>query len=89
MRSAIPDEMDNLLRELEEAAPIVFSRAEAPRIFGGMISYSRLANLDSEGQGPPRVMLGRRVGYPRRPFFAWWRERLQKQCVAKAMGEAR
>lgn len=61
--------------ELEKTLPPVFARAEVPRLFSGMISAGRLANLDYLGQGPRKVTLGRKVGYTRGDFIAWMRSR--------------
>ncbi len=61
--------------ELEHTLPPVISRSEAYRLLGGLISVGRLANLDSLGKGPPRITLGRKVGYLRSPFIAWMRSR--------------
>lgn len=61
--------------EIERNLPIVIARSEVPRLLGNLISAGRLANLDSEGSGPPKVRLGRKVGYLRGPFIAWMRAR--------------
>jgi hypothetical protein len=61
--------------ELEKTLPPVFARTEVPRLLGGLISAGRLANLDSEGLGPKRITLGRKVGYLRGDFIAWMRSR--------------
>ncbi len=61
-------------------APIV-ARQEAGRATGGLISPKQLANLDSEGAGPPVALRlgadGRgKVAYPADSFFAWVVEQL-------------
>lgn len=61
--------------ELERTLPPVISRSDVPRLLGGLISAGRLANLDCLGLGPPRINLGRKVGYPRTSFLAWMRAR--------------
>ena len=61
--------------ELEKTLPPIISRCEVPRLLGGLISAGRLANLDCLGQGPRRIMLGRKVGYTRADFIAWMRSR--------------
>lgn len=61
--------------ELEKSLPPAFARTEVPRLLGGLISAGRLANLDSEGLGPKRINLGRKVGYLRGDFIAWMRSR--------------
>lgn len=61
--------------ELERTLPPVFARTEVPRLFPGMISPGRLANLDYQGLGPRKVTLGRKVGYTRADFIDWMRKR--------------
>jgi predicted DNA-binding transcriptional regulator AlpA len=34
-----------------------------------------MANLDSKGEGPPSVRIGRSVAYPVRPLIEWMRQR--------------
>lgn len=63
------------LLELERTLPPVIARTEVPRLLGGLISAGRLANLDSEGKGPRRITLGRKVGYLRSDFIQWMRSR--------------
>ena len=65
------------LAELERTLPAVISRAEVPKLTGGLISAGRLANLDCLGQGPRRLMAGglRRVSYTRGDFLAWLSQR--------------
>lgn len=67
--------MIDVYSELEQSLPLVFTRREVSRLLGGLISCGRLANLDSEGSGPPKIRLGKKVGYPRGPFIAWMRAR--------------
>lgn len=66
---------EDLYADLESNLPLIIARSEVPRLLGGLISSGRLANLDSEGSGPPKVRLGRKIGYPRGPFVAWMRSR--------------
>lgn len=61
--------------KLEKTLPPAFARTEVPKLLGGLISAGRLANLDSEGLGPKRINLGRKVGYLRGDFIAWMRSR--------------
>lgn len=62
-------------------APVV-ARVEAWNATGGLISSKQLANLDSEGAGPPEaVRLGGegrgKIAYPAVSFFRWLVEQLQ------------
>ncbi|MGO9016910.1 MAG: helix-turn-helix transcriptional regulator [Syntrophobacteraceae bacterium] len=76
MKSVAEREFD--LAELEKELPVIFGRAEIRRLLGGVLSPGYLANLDSKGEGPPRIRIGaRRVGYPRGPFIAWLKARSQ------------
>lgn len=56
---------------------------------GGLVNAKTLANLDSLGKGPKgRLRLGRKVGYPSRPFFEWLAARLKPAAeVGRAIGE--
>jgi hypothetical protein len=67
--------MSDLYADLEQTLPPIFARTEVPRLLGGLISAGRLANLDSLGQGPRMIKLGRKVGYIRADFIAWMRSR--------------
>jgi hypothetical protein len=50
-----------------------FVRSEAARVTGGMISGKTLANLSSQGQGPPMLKLRGKSYYPLEPFIPWLR----------------
>ena len=63
------------IAELESTLPPIFARTEVARLFPGMISAGRLANLDCLGQGPRKISMGRKIGYTRADFLAWMRER--------------
>jgi hypothetical protein len=65
----------DIIAELERTFPPILARTEVPRLTGGLISAGRLANLDSLGQGPRKITLGRKVGYTRADFIAWMRSR--------------
>lgn len=59
-------------------APIV-ARKEVSRFSGGVLNPRSMANLDSLGQGPPRISLGPRViAYPTRALVEWMRNRAAK-----------
>jgi hypothetical protein len=66
------------LKELEKELPVIFGRTEIRRLLGGVLSPGHLANLDSRGEGPPRIRIGaRRVGYQRGPFIEWLKARTE------------
>lgn len=74
--------MEDIYSELEKIMPPVFSRVEAARMLGGMISVGRLSNLDSQGQGPQgRIFVGKKCGYERSSFISWLRTRGDKASV--------
>ena len=73
-----------ILEQLGRELPVLVSRKDVPKFLGGMISSCYLANLDCVGEGPPRVRLGRRVGYTREGLLAWLESRIR---VVDSSGE--
>jgi len=71
-RTDLFDEMADRWR-----APVV-ARELIEEFSGGLMRPKYLANLDSQKLGPPRIKLGRKVGYPTRSLIIWMRER---SCV--------
>lgn len=70
---------------LAKSCPPSFSRVKIVELLGGLLSVGRLANLDSEGKGPQgRIMIGKKVGYIREPFFDWLRARDKASAKASA-----
>ena len=61
--------MEVLFEQIRSELPLLVSRREAARI--GRWSVGTLANKDSAGSGPPRVVVAGRVRYPRESFIAW------------------
>jgi hypothetical protein len=57
----------DLAREL----PPLISRDHVEEILGGVISSKSLANLDSLGEGPKRMRVGRKVVYRTVDFLEW------------------
>jgi hypothetical protein len=54
----------------------IVARKKVREFTGGMISPGTLANLDSQGIGPPcQVRIGKNVGYVVLPFVKWLEER--------------
>jgi hypothetical protein len=59
-------------KELDEAMPAVFSRQEASRLIGNIISSGTLRNLDSKKQGPAnQTTIGKKVCYEKKSFIDW------------------
>lgn len=63
------------LSTLANQLPPVIARNKIDHYLGGLISKGYLENLDSQGIGPRRIRLGRRVGYLRSDLIAWLEER--------------
>jgi hypothetical protein len=66
--------MDTLLEQLRTELPPLVSRREAARL--GRWSAGTLANKDSAGTGPERVIVGGRTLYPRDSFIAWFAQQI-------------
>lgn len=49
----------------------IVSRDQIKAFTGGAISIGRMANLDSLGQGPERLRMGRKVVYPVTSLVEW------------------
>jgi len=65
------DEVENKLNSL----PVMFGREAVPQLLTGVISAGYLRNLDSKGEGPPRIRIGRKICYFRDDFISWLRKR--------------
>lgn len=62
---------DVFFHGLLEILPPYVTRKETGKHIGNIISPRYLANLDSEGKGPRRVRLGRKVVYKREELVIW------------------
>ena len=60
----------NLL-ELVLKLPPIIARDHVETLLGGVISSKRLANLDSLGEGPKRMRVGRKVAYLTEDLLGW------------------
>jgi hypothetical protein len=70
-------EIDSVLEKLKAAWPSpLVARCELGRFSGGMLHGRTVANLDSLGQGPPRIRIGRKIGYDRDGLLEWLRGRM-------------
>ena len=74
-RSTVQNEEIRHYDELLSILPPVIPRKDIERLLGGIISREHLANLDCIGQGPPRIEIGKHVGYLRGPFVEWLKQR--------------
>jgi hypothetical protein len=53
----------------------IVARKKVAEFSGGILSEKYLANLDSLGQGPERLHIGRQVAYPVDSLIRWMEER--------------
>ncbi|WP_034627354.1 hypothetical protein [Desulfocurvibacter africanus] len=71
--------MEKLREQLLSILPPLFSRKEASKSLGGLLSAKTLANLDSKGIGPKgRIQIAGKVAYTREAFIDWVIARTQK-----------
>ena len=63
------------LKSLAEKLPPIISRDHLEVFLGGVISTKRMANLDSLGQGPKRLRIGRKVAYRTEDLLEWLESR--------------
>jgi predicted DNA-binding transcriptional regulator AlpA len=63
----------------EKLAPII-SRDHIEEMLGGVVSAKHMANLDSLGEGPKRLRIGRKVAYRTEDLLEW----LEGQAVELA-----
>jgi len=74
--------MNDDLKKLLKTLPPIFGRTAVKELLGDTISAGHLANLDSRGEGPPKVRIGpRKVGYVRESFVAWLEARSKANCT--------
>jgi len=57
--------------DLIKDLPPLISRDHVGKLLGGVISSKRLANLDSLGEGPKRMRIGRKIAYRTEDFLEW------------------
>ena len=70
---------------LRQTLPPTFSRAVAADALKGVFSAGRLANLDSMGEGPGGVRIGRVVAYERETFLRWLESRMDTPSLNKRL----
>ena len=59
------------LSDLGKNLPPMISRDHVEKLLGGVISSKTLANLDSLGEGPKRMRVGRKVVYLTEDLLEW------------------
>jgi len=62
---------------IKKAPGPVLSYDEAETLAGGLIKKKSMQNLCSQGLGPQKIRLGKRVGFRTVDFCEWLCERLQ------------
>lgn len=55
----------------------VVARQEVSAFTGGVINEKTLANIDSNGEGPPSMKIGRKRVYEVLPFISWLEGRME------------
>ena len=60
---------------LKKDLPPIIPRNKVGIYLGDIYSTGYLENLDSRGEGPRRIRIGRRAGYLREDLIAWLEER--------------
>ena len=71
-----PTPAGNIDKLLETLPPII-ARNKIAELTGGLIAKGTMQNFDSEGKGPPRIVLNnRRSGYIREDFVEWLKSKM-------------
>ena len=69
--------MSDIFQQMETKWPsAIVARHEVGRFSGGLLNPQTLANMNSKGEGPPKIKMGsRRVFYSVQDLVAWLRAR--------------
>ena len=68
---------DEFFDVLKNNLPAIFTREEASRCMGRLLSAKTLANMDAANSGPYRKMkVGKKVCYERDSFISWLKTKL-------------
>ncbi|SHO50422.1 hypothetical protein [Desulfopila aestuarii] len=67
-------DFEKFLEDLERALPPIFARHRLTELSGGLINSRTIANRMSLGNGPPGIMVGRKIGLSRESFINWLRD---------------
>jgi hypothetical protein len=74
------NDLDVLIQKMADNWPSeVVARTKIEEFTGGLITGKTMANLDSQGEGPPRVKCSRKTGYPKNPLCDWLRQRMTEE----------
>lgn len=67
----------------------IVSRDQVPKFTGGLLSARYMANLDSKGLGPARIIkVGRKAGYTVDDLVCWLEDRAQEEIAKRPKGAA-
>ena len=67
--------MNDLSHLADKWPSSIVARRKVSDFTGGIISKKYIANLDSKGEGPPSVKIGRQRAYPVSTLIAWLENR--------------
>jgi len=56
---------------LRKSLPPMVARHDIENYLGGIVSRGHLQNLDSQGKGPKKVRIGKKIGYLREDLVDW------------------
>ena len=66
---------DVFQKMVDEWPSAIIARTEVGKYSGGLLNPKTMANIDSLGQGPERVTVGRKVAYVAKSMGTWMRNR--------------
>jgi hypothetical protein len=69
--------MSNLSHLANKWPSSIVARRKVSDFTGGILSEKYLANLDSLGEGPPSIKIGRQRAYPVDTFILWLESRME------------
>ena len=73
-------QINGVWQEMIDAwASAVVARTKIEEFTGGLMTAKYQANLDSQGLGPERIAVGRKVAYPKIPYVIWLMARASRQ----------
>ncbi len=78
---------DPFTEMLEKWPSGLVARTEVARFTGGLLSPAYMANLDSLGQGPDRIHIGRKCCYPTHALVEWLRSRSNRSDLGSLKRE--
>jgi len=67
---------NEFIQKLHLELPPIFSRKAVPQLMPGVFASQTLANLSSQGKGPPTIRIGRQACYERDAFLRWLERRM-------------